>query len=200
MGSYHRRFRALHIFVESFQGCYKDGTNGTRDCRYFSVVYMFVRVAILLVYSVTLTSYYFALVAMLLILTAIAVFVIQPYKKDIYNVADSVLLLTLAMWYLTILSYTAQEFRYFVVSVVLSFLLAIVPLVYITIVLIHGIYMNKVAQEIWQMVKSATCHRKLQIDCLDESNSETASVFPDRVLNPKDYARSVRVLKGLVTS
>ena len=199
MGSYHRRFRALHIFVESFQGCYKDGTNGTRDCRYFSVVYMFVRVAILFVYALTLSSYYFAMGSMLFILTAIAVFVIRPYKKDIYNVADSVLLLTLAMWYLTILSYTAQEFRYFVVSVVLSFLLAIVPLVYITIVLIHWIYLNKAAQKIWKMVRSATCHRELQTD-LDESNSETASVFPDRILNPQNYESSVHVLPSVVKS
>ena len=189
MGSYHRRFRALHIFVESFQGCFKDGTNGTRDCRYFSVVYMFVRVAILFVLVLTVSSYYFAMGSMLFILTAIAVFVIRPYKKDIYNVADTVLLLTLAMWYLTILSYTAQEFRYFVVSVVLSFLLAIVPLVYITIVLIHWIYLNKVAQKIWQMVRSATCHRELQTD-LDV----TTSILPDRVLNPHNYESSVNTL------
>jgi len=71
--------------------------------------------------------------------TATAVFVIQPYKKNIYNVADTVLLLTLAMAYLSISSYATQEYRYLIVSVILSFLLAIVPLVYITVVLIHWI-------------------------------------------------------------
>ena len=196
MGSYYRRFRALHIFVESFQGCYKDGTTGTRDWRYFSVVYMFLRVAILLVYALTLSSYYFPMVSTLLILTAMAVFVIQPYK-NIYNVADAVLLLTLAMWYLSISSYATQEYRYFIVSVILSFLLAIVPLVYITVVFIHWIHLNKVVQKIWKLAKSVTCHHELQTD-LDESNSETVSVFPDRLLNPRDYERSVHVLQGMV--
>ena len=199
MGSYYRRFRALHIFVESFQGCYKDGTTGTRDWRYFSVVYMFLRVAILFFYALTVSSFYFPMVSMLLIVTAMAVSVIQPYKKNIYNVADAVLLLTLAMWYLSTSSYATKQYRYFIVSVILSFLLAIVPLVYITVVFIHWIHLNKVVQKIWKLAKSVTCHRELQTD-LDESNSETAPVFPDRILNPRDYERSVHVLQGMVAS
>ena len=30
------RWHALPIFIDAFQGCYKDGTNGTWDCRYFA--------------------------------------------------------------------------------------------------------------------------------------------------------------------
>ena len=34
---------ALHTFVDSFAGCYKDGTEpGTRDCRYFAALYLLV--------------------------------------------------------------------------------------------------------------------------------------------------------------
>ena len=34
----------IHTFMDSFQGCYKDGTEpGTRDCRWFSSVYFFFR-------------------------------------------------------------------------------------------------------------------------------------------------------------
>ena len=160
---------------------------------------MFLRVAILLVYALTLSSYYFPMVSMLLIVTAMAVFVIQPYKKNIYNVADAVLLLTLAMWYLSISSYATQEYRYFIVSVILSFLLAIVPLVYITVVFIHWIHLNKVVQNIQKLAKSATCHCELQTD-IYESNSETVSVFPDRLLNPRDYGCPVHVLQGMVAS
>ena len=30
------RWHALPIFIDAFQGCYKDGTNGNQDCRYFA--------------------------------------------------------------------------------------------------------------------------------------------------------------------
>ena len=34
----------LHAFVDSFQGCYKDGTEpGTLDCRWFSVIMLIVK-------------------------------------------------------------------------------------------------------------------------------------------------------------
>ena len=39
---------ALHIFMDTFQGCYKDGTNGTctYDCRYFAGLYFLVRICV----------------------------------------------------------------------------------------------------------------------------------------------------------
>ena len=36
----HLRSLALDAFVDAFQGCYKDGTNGTRDCRYFASLHI----------------------------------------------------------------------------------------------------------------------------------------------------------------
>ena len=35
---------ALNIFMDAFQGCYKDGINVTRDCRYFGALYLIVRI------------------------------------------------------------------------------------------------------------------------------------------------------------
>ena len=36
------RLQALHTFMDAFQGCYKNGTDGGRDCRYFAALYFFV--------------------------------------------------------------------------------------------------------------------------------------------------------------
>ena len=33
----------LHIFMDAFQGCYKNGTDGTRDYRYFAGLYLLFR-------------------------------------------------------------------------------------------------------------------------------------------------------------
>ena len=41
LNHFHLRLLPLHAFVDAFQGCYKDGTNGTRDCRYFSLYFVY---------------------------------------------------------------------------------------------------------------------------------------------------------------
>ena len=43
-----RRWLALHAFADVFQGCYKNGTNGTRDCLYFAGLYLVLRIVLLL--------------------------------------------------------------------------------------------------------------------------------------------------------
>ena len=45
------RYQVLHTFMDVFQGSYKDGTNGTRDCRWFAALYLMLRIALLVVYA-----------------------------------------------------------------------------------------------------------------------------------------------------
>ena len=46
----------LHAFVNSFQGCYKDGTEpGTFDCRWFAVLLLLIRLALFILFSMTLS-------------------------------------------------------------------------------------------------------------------------------------------------
>ena len=47
---FHLRSLTLHTFVDAFQGCYKDGTNGTRDCRYFAAFQLVLRLLFPLVF------------------------------------------------------------------------------------------------------------------------------------------------------
>ena len=46
-----QRWHVLHMFAESFQGQYKDGTNGTRDCRMVSSTFLILRILILASFS-----------------------------------------------------------------------------------------------------------------------------------------------------
>ena len=41
------RWQFLHTFTDAFQGCYKNGTNDTRDYRYFAGLYLFFRIVLL---------------------------------------------------------------------------------------------------------------------------------------------------------
>ena len=46
-----QRWHALHMFVESFQGQYKNGTNGTRDFRMVSAFFLVLRILIVASFS-----------------------------------------------------------------------------------------------------------------------------------------------------
>lgn len=83
------RHSNIQIFVESFHGCYFDGSNGGKDRRMFSTVYLFHRlvVVLILVKSVGNIAGY--------ILTASAhglivglLFAFRPYKQEAYTYLD----------------------------------------------------------------------------------------------------------------
>ena len=57
------------------------------------------RVAFLVAYSVTLSLFFYFIATALIILTAIAVAVVKPYKSYVQNTLDIVLLLMLALCY-----------------------------------------------------------------------------------------------------
>ena len=78
--------------MDAFQGCYRDGTDGTHDCRYFAVDYPLFR--IILVYAATLSTLFYAIRTVILLLTAILLVIVQPYKKFAAdNTTDTVLIL-----------------------------------------------------------------------------------------------------------
>lgn len=79
----------IQTFVEVFQECYKDGTNGTKDCRLFSTVYLFHRIIVTLILVKGMTD-----IATYLVTAAAHGFVVgllfyyRPYKQDAYNYLD----------------------------------------------------------------------------------------------------------------
>ena len=59
---------SLRIYVDSFQGCYKDGTEpGTFDCRWFSALMLLTRPLYLIFYGLTLSMMCFTYVVILLV-------------------------------------------------------------------------------------------------------------------------------------
>lgn len=73
----------LHAFMDIFQGCYKNGTNGTRDCRYFAGFNLLIRMIMLTpIDSHSLSSIKLVLVPFLFgFLLAAA----KPYRRNILN-------------------------------------------------------------------------------------------------------------------
>ena len=89
----------LHTFMDTFQGHYKNGTNGTRDLRFFSGLYLLLRVV---VYASTVLSFQFgsyAYTTVFIAVLSVSVALAQPYKEYIYNIIDSCFLIVTALLY-----------------------------------------------------------------------------------------------------
>ena len=69
----------LHALVDSFQGCYKDGTDpGTFDCHWFSATKLLIQLLLFVAYGLTLSSMFFIYTIMLLIVYMIVIINLQP--------------------------------------------------------------------------------------------------------------------------
>ena len=183
------RRQALHIFMDAFHGCYKNGTNGTRDCRYFSALYLFVRISIFIGWAVFLSSS--AVIACFIVgvicaLLAILFAVVQPYKSPIYNAIDTVLALNVALIYFCMVAKTVVMVRvdFTNVQALMSVMFSVfvpIPFFYITAVVLHWLF--------FRLTKMAALVLKIWLLCkasLRQSNSEES--LPDRLANPKECA------------
>ena len=127
----------LHEFVDSFQGCYKDGTDpGTLDCWWFSAVFLLTRLLTFLAYAVTLSMMYFIYGSIFLLILLIATINIQPFKKVVvhYPSTDSIFLIFSVILHITLLGRTItsmhQDTYYIIMTLLINFV--IVPMIYIS--------------------------------------------------------------------
>ena len=118
----------LHIFMDAFQGCYKNGTDGTRDYRYFAGLHLLFR---FLVFSELLT---FVLHANLNVVFFVVIFSLsfalcRPYKNSCFNVVDCLLHAILALFGFLVISSVSTSASVAVRAVLL--LLFCAPLFYL---------------------------------------------------------------------
>lgn len=90
---------ALHIFMDSLQGCYKEQP---KDYRYFSGLYIGLRLFNLILYLYLKSPLYFLYAACMMIFFAILLAVKKPYKFSIYNSIDPWLFFILIMSYISL--------------------------------------------------------------------------------------------------
>ena len=86
---------ALHTFVDSFAGCYKDGTEpGTRDCRYFAGLYLLIRITFYIIYEVVHTDFFYGISGIITSILLLLYAIFQPYKSKyaIYNKVTSAMI------------------------------------------------------------------------------------------------------------
>ena len=130
-------WHVLRAFVDSFQGCYKDGTEpGTFDCRWFSVTPLLIRLLFLIIYGMTLSMIYFIYSLIIFIIVTVAIINIQPFKKiaSRYSSIDMVFYISFGLAYTVCIMRdiaATESYLFNFTTLILLFLTAFVPIVYI---------------------------------------------------------------------
>lgn len=96
----------LRLFVEKFQGFYKNGQDpGTRDCRWFSLFHILLLILMFTFYGLTLNIAYYSFGSVTMIAVGMIYAIVQPYKRaySYYNKINIAFFLLLAIQYTLIL-------------------------------------------------------------------------------------------------
>ena len=145
-----------------------------------------------IVFSLSLTGLFYGAAVLVFIPLVIAIVVVQPYKPRLstYNVVDSVLVLLLALTCATAvcIDLAGQEaHRWLKFSILHAFIVAVVPLIYISVVTLHWMCSRRPC---WQRMIGRVHgwitenQRQMVATGLDES-------FPDRLINPDEYEENL---------
>ena len=117
----------LQAFLDEFHGCYKDGTDGGLDYRWFASLYFVFRFCVFVIYTVAGWKRLYLLQVLLFLVAAFLFAVLRPYKTDWVNNVDAAMFLLLAtISCFSLYNLVLLELWAFIVQYILIF----IPLLY----------------------------------------------------------------------
>ena len=187
------RWYALHMLMESFQGQYKDGTNGTRDFRMVSASFLILRI-LALVFNLNRrysASRSLGLQCAIFVGASCIYAVLRPYKLNLKSNVDFLVLAMLEILSLLLLAVTnhpaATKFTYLILG---SALLLGVPhmimVFYTCYVLIKKTDFAQCLKRKQERLKRCMQVTKNTDQAEADVESDTSSL-PDRLVNPGEY-------------
>ena len=196
----HLPWPQMREFVDCFQGHYKDGTNGSRDYRFFSALYLLMRLVHLSINEFLFFGYLVPIGGMLALLFALLIFVFQPYRRKIHNTCNGGILLVMASWLAVVALYQfplANLKSFFLAAVILEFVVCVVPFLY-SVTLIVAFLVVKCRKWFCSKSEKKLIRSRSSKDggwngsgnCVDDVTSDTS--YPDRVSHPERY-NSIRL-------
>ncbi len=94
------RWHSLHAFADAFNGCYRNGSDGTCDCRCFAGFYLLFRIVYVISAATPSMSVSHSNLYKLIFIASLFLFtLVSPYKSRIYNIWDSSYLAIAAYYY-----------------------------------------------------------------------------------------------------
>ena len=173
------RWHAVHAFADAFNGCYKDGTNGTWDYRYFAGFYLLLRIlylfhsllinSLLRIHSSAASIYHVCFTVVILLFVFC-----RPYKKNLFNILDSFFFL------FVLLQNSGMSYS------VCTLLLAALLLLYIIMYILSKILLKVQCRcflKLKAFVDRMTDEQKVQTNREEGQGGD----LPDRLVNPEGY-------------
>lgn len=184
----------LHTFIDVFQGCYKDGTKGSYDCRFFSAFYFVVRVCFISIQLGLSYGLHWATEVIMFALAAILMASFRPYKQTFYNIIDVLFLTLLALQfqlYNMIITHGSLTFKFSKFLISLFSVLSSLPLMYFIAVVIYHVFASmrlskrcKCLKQKWSSLQQYCAQRRgLRRHRFKAEERE----LPDRLVNPDLY-------------
>ena len=178
------RWYILHTFVDSFQGCYKNGTEpGTHDCQWFSAAYLVLRCICFLLYGMTLNPAFYPSFILFMFSFILLLVLVQPYKTSAsgHLKTNIVFLIIISMFSEAFSSVSVSNIRANPTFLALALCLSLIPLVCIVVLVFHGIFCRKL---FYLELASRFRSRFRGYEALSDS---AEAVDSDRVVNPQEY-------------
>ena len=136
---------ALRTYMDVFQGHYKDGTGNTRDYRYFSGVFLLVRIVAMVQFP--LMNSYFSVVMLGLGVTVLAltVAILHPQKSHTHYLLDSIFLSFVSVMLFSAIGDVMGAHNTIPVQALrgIGLLSALLPLIYFVWLMLYWVFWKK---------------------------------------------------------
>ena len=175
--------QSLHIFMDAFQGCYKDGTNGSRDCRWFAGLYLFFRILVMLLQGVTVSHYFLPLVGCAVLVLLFLTAVLRPYKANSHNHINIFFLLVTIFIIISFMAKILVIFETVLLKPFANFMSVFsssIPLIYIVGVILHKLFAHR-------MCVRKLCHTLCRV-CIKLEDEDFQRILPERMVNVEECA------------
>ena len=168
-----RGAHALHTFADIFHGCYKNGTNGTRDYRYFAGFYLILRFVVVL--GLMVYIHIFAITSIVVIVVSLSFALLRPYRNSWSNLIDCCSYAFLGLWFQLILY---KQYVFDVPEIVFGGLI-LLPFLYF---IVYSAWKLILYTGVFQRCR---CYQRLR--CLKNDGENNDYVLPHRLDDPSDY-------------
>ena len=183
LNRFHINFHALRVFMDVFQGPYKDGTNNSRDLRYFAGVFFLLRVPFFTLYS--LLEYYTEVMtagvifSILLLSTAI----LQPQKSKLRYCIDSTMLFFFVVSCMIAPGIHNNNKQSITRNIFSALFLAVyfLSIVFLTAIFISWIFTHKVIK--WCLIGLVKKIKSLKLPSRSNETNNMQLIFPDQQNN-----------------
>ena len=133
-------FVTLKIFMDVFQGNYKDGTNNTRDYRFFSGIFFFIRFLLSITFYIINSRFFLIISGTILTMLGFSVAVVHPQRRYISYFLDCFILMILSLFLFSVIGIAEKSTNYLLGKVAHIFLniAVVLPLLFLYFIGLMG--------------------------------------------------------------